>query len=124
MHEVKLTYVLTHSVKLTEFAKQHLLNTYRAVRSGAISEEDAPVGFVAACAKLYDDASNSLILHTVIGEVGGDIMQQELPRFYPKENYGFHLSPFRVQYQETPAKLDPPAQAHPMIVSVGSKVVH
>lgn len=103
-------------------AEEHLLGVYRAVRNGDI--EHPPEGFVNACAKLYDDASKSLILHTVVGEILSLIMKDKVPDFYPAPGHGMHFKPLRVSYQETPAKLDPPANAEPLLITVGNKTLH
>lgn len=124
MTELKLSYTVTSNLRLEDKAVRHLLDVYHQVRDGIILTDVAPPGFVAAVGKLYDDASDSLILHTVVGEIVSHNIMQDVPTCYPSPNHGFHPSTVRVAYQETPATLDPPANSLPMIVFVGNKSVH
>lgn len=122
MRKLNIALTAHFDLALEPKAEEHLLGVYRAVRNGDIA--DPPEGFVNACAKLYDDASKALILHTLVGEILSLIVKDKVPDLYPSAGHGYHFKPLRVEYQETPAKLDPPANAEPLLITVGNKTKH
>lgn len=122
--KVALEYTVKSECTLSEMGEAHLLDLYRAIRGGLVDEENAPAGFLNAIRKLYDDASDSLILHTLMGEIIAGIVIDELPTFFPGAKYGFQFKPLKVQYREIPETLEPPATALPLIVVPGGNAIH
>jgi hypothetical protein len=121
---LKISYSVESVVTLDEKGQAFLLDLFRKIKGGVLSKADAPEGFVAAAEKLPSDAPDELILRTIVGEVTSLIIETEVPTFYPPADFGFRARISKVAYQETPEKLDPPANAVPQIVALGDRNVH
>lgn len=124
MHNIKMSYSMRSVVKLTDEAVSHLIDVFARIKSGEIPNDAAPPGFVAAIEKLQDHASTDLILSTIIGEVTGIILIENMPRFYPRPELGFDVQINSVEYQETPPVLAPPAEVTPLVVHTGTRTLH
>lgn len=121
---LKISYAVESVVQISAEGAAFLLKNYRLIRDGEVPPEAAPEGFKSAIAKLPNDASDEQILRTIVGEVTSLIITDEVPMFYPPEDVGFKVRISKVAYQETPEKLDPPADATPLVVQVGDRNVH
>ena len=121
---LKISYAVESVVQISEEGVAYLLKNYQRVRDGIVPSEAAPDGFLNALDKLPNDASDEQILRTIVGEVTSLIITEEVPAFYPPEDVGFKARISKVAYQETPEKLDPPADATPLVVHVGDRNVH
>lgn len=114
---LKISYAVESRVTLTAAAQEFLINTVRAAKLPDADLEKYPPGFIAAASKLGVDADDELILRTMIGEVTAGLIKTMMPRMYPGEDKGFKAVFSKISYQETPEKLDPPADAVPMLPS-------
>ncbi len=121
---LKISYAVESVIQISEDGAAFLLKNYRLIRDGIVPREAAPDGFLNAIDKLPADADDDLILRTIVGEVTGLIITDEVPAFYPPEDVGFKARISKVAYQETPEKLDPPSDAIPLVVHVGDRNVH
>lgn len=121
---MKISYAVESVVQISAEGAAFLLKNYHLIRDGVIPMEDATEGFKSASAKLPNDATDEQIIRTLVGEVTSQIITEEVPMFYPPENVGFKVRISKVAYQETPEKLDPPADATPLVVQVGDRNVH
>lgn len=121
---LKITYVVESVVQISEEGAASLLRNYRRFRDGREPLDAAPEGYQSAVVKLPNDASDEQILRTVVGEVTSLIITDEVPKFYPPEDFGFKARVSKVAYQETPEKLDPPSDATPLVVRIGDRNVH
>ncbi len=121
---LKISYAVESVIQISEDGAAFLLKNYRLIRDGIVPREAAPDGFLNAIDKLPADADDDLILRTIVGEVTGLIITDEVPAFYPPEDVGFKARISKVAYQETPEKLDPPSDATPLVVHVGDRNVH
>ena len=119
--QVNLSIAFDLQLTLTAEAVVDLL---AQVRDAKLNPSNYPLGFRAASEKLPDDADIAEVLRVVTGEVTGDIVLRELPFFYPPSDEGFTVRLKNVVYLETPPRLDPPADAIPVVVQVGDKNVH
>ena len=124
MTTVRMSYNVRSVVALTDAAVSHLLDVFARIKSGEIPQDAAPPGFVAAIDKLPEHASTDLILSTIIGEVSGIILIENMPRFYPRPEFGFDVQFSSVEYQETPPVLAPPAEVTPLVVHTGTRTLH
>lgn len=121
---LKISYAVESVVQISEEGAAFLLKNYRLIRDGVVPMEDATDGFKSAIAKLPNDATNEQIIRTLVGEVTSLIITDEVPTYYPPEGVGFKVRISKVAYQETPEKLDPPADVTPLVVQVGDRNVH
>lgn len=121
---LKISYAVESVIQISEDGAAFLLNNYRLIRDGIVPREAAPDGFPNAIDKLPADADDDLILRTIVGEVTSLIITDEVPAFYPPEDFGLKARISKVAYQETPEKLDPPSDATPLVVHVGDRNVH
>lgn len=121
---LKISYAVESVVQISEEGAAFLLKDYHLLRDGVIPMKAAPEGFKSAIAKLPNDATDEQIIRTLVGEVTSQIITEEVPMFYPPEDIGFKVRISKVAYQETPEKLDPPADATPLVVHVGDRNVH
>ena len=119
--QVNLSIAFDLQVTLTAEAVVELLGHVRAAK---VSPTDYPIAFSNAANKLPDDADVEEVLRVLNGEVTGAILIGELREFYPPEADGFSVRVKNVVYLETPPRLDPPADAIPVVVQVGDKNVH
>ena len=119
--QVNLSIAFDLQVTLTAEAVVKLLGHVRAAK---VSPTDYPIAFSNAANKLPDDADVAEVLRVLNGEVTGAILIGELREFYPPEADGFSVRVKNVVYLETPPRLDPPADAIPVVVQVGDKNVH
>ena len=119
--QVNLSIAFDLQVTLTPEAVVEMLEH---VRNARINPSNYPPGFSNAANKLPEDASTEEILRVVNGEVTGEILLGEIPYFYPPAEMGFNVRLKNVVYLETPPRLDPPADAVPVVIQVGDKNVH
>ena len=121
---LKMSYAVDSVVQISEEGAAYLLKNYRRILDGLVPQEAAPDGFKSAIAKLPNDASDEQIIRTIVGEVTSVIITDEVPALYPPEDVGFKARISKVEYQETPEKLDPPSDATPLVVHVGDRYMH
>lgn len=121
---LKISYAVESVVQISAEGAAFLLENYHLIRDGVIPMEDATEGFKSAIAKLPNDATDEQIIRTLVGEVTSQIITEEVPKYYPPEDVGLKARISKVAYQETPEKLDPPADATPLVVQVGDRNVH
>ena len=121
---LKISYAVESVVQISEKGAALLLRKYKRIRDGLVPQEAAPEGYKSAIAKLPNDATDEQIIRTIVGEVTSLIITDEVPTFYPPEDFGFKARISKVAYQETPEKLDPPSDATPLVVQVGDRNVH
>lgn len=121
---LKISYAVESVVQISEEGAAFLLNNYRLIRDGVVPLDAAPEGVKSAISKLPNDAIDEQILRTIVGEVTSLIITEEVPAFYPPEDVGLTARISKVAYQETPEKLDPPADATPLVVHVGDRSIH
>lgn len=119
--QVNLSIAFDLQLSLTPEAVIELLQHVRAAKTDPASY---PVGFGAAAQKLADLNDVDEVLRVVTGEVTGDIILNELHFFYPPEDNGFIVKVKNAVYLETPPRLDPPADAVPVVINVGDKDKH
>ena len=121
---LKISYAVESVVQISEEGAEGLLCNYELLRRGLMPHDKVPEGYKSAFTKLPNDASDEQILRTIVGEVTSLIIKREVPTFYPPEDKGFKARISKVEYQETPEKLDPPSDATPLVVHVGDRNVH
>ena len=121
---LKISYAVESVIQISEEGAGFVLRNYKRIRDGLVPKEAAPEGLKSAIAKLPNDASDDLIIRTIVGEVTSLIITEEVPACYPPEDVGFKARISKVAYQETPEKLDPPGDAIPLVVHVGDRNVH
>lgn len=120
----KITYNAATVVTLTDEGRAHLLQVFADIKSGAIGQHEAPIGFLNALHKLPNGADEDLIIRTILGEVTALILHNELRQFYPPASEGFEVRIAKVSYLETPEALDPPIDAVPQVVKLGDRNLH
>lgn len=121
---MKISYAVESVVQISEEGAAFLLGNYHKILDGIVPQKDAPDSYKSAIAKLPNDATDEQILYTIVGEVTSRIITNEVPEFYPPDDYGIEARISKVAYQETPEKLDPPSDVTPLVVHVGDSTVH
>jgi hypothetical protein len=119
-----MQHLLRSAIHLTEVGESHLIDVYARIKSGEIPRDMAPQGFVDAIDKLPDDVSTELILSTIVGEVIGRIMLDELPKFCPTTQHGIDVHLSTVTYLEAPGVLAAPSDVTPLVVIPTKRTLH
>lgn len=92
----------------------------RLLKEGKIKVRDLPPEYYAILEKVPADAQVEELVRTVLGELTCLVMASAGAEVAGRDPGVFCVSQ-RSQYQETPEKLDPPADAVPQVVHKGDR---
>lgn len=118
MSTLKLNLKFTQTLEISEKGRAFILDTFKRALENP-NDAGFPEGYRNAISKLPSDASEDLILSTVIGEVTACIIQAEIPACNPPADEGLWTTRISgVEYAEPNPPLPPPEGVQPQVIEV------
>lgn len=118
MSTLKLNLKFTQTLEISEKGRAFILDTFKLALENP-NDEGFPEGYRNAISKLPSDASEDLILSTLVGEVTACMIHTEIPASNPPADLGLWTTRISgVEYAEPNPPLPPPEGVQPQVIEV------
>lgn len=121
---LKLHILTRVNVGMNDKGAGHLIDVFARIKSGEIPRDMAPPGYVAAIDKLPEGAGTEHILGTIVGEILGSIIQNEIPPNCPPAESGIVVRVLSTEYSEAPGVMAAPSDVVPLVVMPATRTLH